>query len=423
MTAQIQGRPAGARIDSLDVLRGFAILGILVMNIQAFSMVTVQYVNPTLAGPMMGLDLWLWLIAHVGFENKFIAIFSALFGAGIVLMAERAELSGAAVWGRHLRRMFVLGLFGLGHAYLIWYGDILFIYAVIGSIAFLFRNLSLRGLLTLAGLVYLFPLAFAVAMTVAFLAMPQVYYDALVTQYWQPTSPEIAGQEAAYRGGWSEQMGQRVSDAMTLHLGLLPLKDGWRVLALMLAGMAAYRSGLLTGDWSERRYARTGLLGLAIGLPLALGGVWFHFATGWEMATSLFLGAAFNHLAAPFIALAWGCGLLIVFNRGWLAWLLERFRAVGRTALTCYLLTSVICTSIFYGHGLGLFGQVTRGEQWLIMLGVWVLLIAFATLWLRWFRQGPVEWLWRVGVYGGAALRPRRRGPPTDPPTAGSGTH
>lgn len=400
MTATTGVSTGGQRIDSLDVLRGFAILGILVMNVQMFSMVTVAYVNPTLAGPMVGVDYWLWLLTHVGFENKFLAIFAALFGAGIVLLSERAEAAGRGGWYWHLRRMGVLALIGAVHAYFIWYGDILLVYALIGAIAFAFRKLPPRTLLLIAGVVYLVPFALSVVLTIVFINLPETYYQLLVTRYWQPVSPEFVVEEAAYRGGWLDQMEARVESARMFHLWMLPTKHGWNVLAMMLAGMAAYRTGLLTGDWPARTYARWAAFGLAVGLPLAGLGVWFNEATGWEMATSLFLGAEFNELAAPFIALAWICGMLLVLRRGGLGWIMARLRTIGRTALSCYLLTSILCTAVFYGHGLGLFGRLSRPEQLIVVVLVWMALIAFASVWLRYFRMGPVEWAWRWAASG-----------------------
>ncbi|WP_440997548.1 DUF418 domain-containing protein [Arhodomonas sp. SL1] len=389
-----------ARIDSLDVLRGFAILGILVMNIQAFSMVSQAYLNPTLGESLTGSDFWLWAIAHVGFDSKFLALFAALFGAGMVVMAERSEADGAGPWRQHTRRMAILALIGMVHAYGIWYGDILFIYAVVGMVAFTFRRASIHRLLALAALFYAVPVVMGLAMTGLFLIMPGPGYEATVAAYWQPPAEAIAAQHDAYRSGWLGQMAQRVPDAATMHLLALPTEEGWRVLGLMLAGMAALKGGLLTGAWPLRRYVRTGVLSAAFGLPLVIAGILFNQATGWEMTTSLYLGTLFNHLGAPLVTLAWVCGALIVLKQGLWAPLLARLRAIGRTALSCYLLTSLLATTVFYGHGLGLFGRVDRIDQILIVLGVWTVLLVVAPAWLRRFEMGPVEWLWRWGVKG-----------------------
>lgn len=394
------------RIDGLDALRGFAILGILVMNIQAFAMINQAYGNPTLGGTMTGADFWIWAVSHVGFDAKFLALFAALFGAGLVLMAERAEAAGASPWRQHRRRMGILALFGLIHAYAIWYGDILFAYSIIGLIAFAFRNTSAHRLLVFAGLFYLVPVIVALVMTALFTIMPAAELEEIRVTWWQPSAAAIAAQESAYRSGWLGQLAQRGSDAATLQLIALPLEEGWRILAWMLAGMAAFKTGLLTAAWSARRYASVGLLGAGIGIPVAVAGVVFNQTTGWEMETAFYLGALFNHIAAPFITLAWVCALLIVLKSGHAAGVLSRFRAIGRTALSSYILTSLLCTTVFYGHGLGWFGQADRIDQLMVMFAVWAVLLIVAPAWLARFNMGPLEWLWRWGAKG---IRPAFR--------------
>lgn len=388
------------RIESLDVLRGFAVLGILVMNIQAFAMVSAAYLNPTALGPLTGREWWVWLIAHVAFDGKFLALFAALFGAGLVLMADRADAAGIAPWRRHRRRMATLAVIGAVHAYAIWYGDILLIYAVVGLFAFLFRNGSVRRLLVLAAVFYAIPVVWMLLMTAVLQVMPEVAYQEMADLYWQPAPEVIAAQEAAYRGGWLAQMQQRVPDALTMHLVVFPTEEVWRVLALMLAGMAAYKSGLLSGAWSARRYRRLMLVCLSVGLPIVLVGVVHNQLAGWEMGRVMYLGALFNHLATPLLALAWVCGALLVIKHGVLPSLVARLACVGRAALSAYLLSSLICTLVFYGHGLGAFGQADRLEQLLVVGVVWALLLGIAPAWFRHFHMGPVEWLWRWSVYG-----------------------
>ena len=135
---------SGERIRALDVLRGFALLGILVPNIQAFAMISMAYRNPTAYGDFSGLNFVVWYVTNLLFEQKFMTLFSVLFGAGIVLMASRVAKAGGRPWWVHLRRMFWLGLFGMAHAYLLWFGDILFTYAVAGSIVYWLYKLKPR---------------------------------------------------------------------------------------------------------------------------------------------------------------------------------------------------------------------------------------------------------------------------------------
>ncbi|MDX1587872.1 MAG: DUF418 domain-containing protein [Oleiphilaceae bacterium] len=388
------------RYQSLDVLRGFALLGILVMNIQAFAMVAAAYVNPTLAGPFEGVDFALWLVSHVLAEYKFLSLFAALFGAGIVMMARSSEAAGVDPWLRHRRRMVLLGLIGLLHATFIWYGDILFLYAVVGLVAFRFREMPVATLLRWALALYLVPLMAGLLFTLALMDMPADEYQQLVRDMWAPGAAALQEEISAYRGRYWQQLGQRVETLMGGYLLMILLEEGWRTLALMLAGMAAYRSGLITGEWPLRRYRHLALACFALGVPVILLGVAFNQSHGWEMRFAVYLGRAFNGLAAPLVALGWACAVLTAWRRGYWPSLMARLSALGRMALTGYLLTSVLCTSVFYGFGLGLFERLERPGQWLVMVAVWALLLFLAPLWLRHFRQGPVEWLWRRGVYG-----------------------
>ncbi|TVP51815.1 MAG: DUF418 domain-containing protein [Halomonadaceae bacterium] len=387
------------RHDSLDVLRGFAILGILAMNIQGFAMVATAYVNPTLAGSMTGIDFVLWLISHLFAEYKFISIFSALFGAGIVLMAERAELAGVSPRSRHRRRMLLLGAVGLIHGVFIWYGDILFLYGVVGLLAYRFRTMPVPQLLRWALLFYLVPLAAGLLFTLMMAQMPAADYQSMAQDMWQPSAGQLQAEVTAYQGSYGEQLSQRLETLLEGYLLMMVLEEGWRVLALMLAGMAAYRSGLLTGQWQTSTYGRLALAGFALGLPVVLLGVAFNQYHEWEMLYAVYLGRAFNGLAAPVIALAWTCSVIYALKQGWFPAFRQRLQAVGRTALSCYLLTSLLCTGIFYGFGLGLFAELQRPGQWGVMMAVWVILLLLAPWWLRHFPQGPMEWLLRRGVY------------------------
>ena len=177
-------------------------------------------------------------------------------------------------------------------------------------------------------------------------------------------------------------------------------EEGWRVLAMMLTGMALYRAGFFTGEWPLSPYRRLLILGLGIGIPLSQFGVLYNLSHEWEMRKSLYLGRQFNLWAGPLVSMAWASLVMIVVRQWRFPWLLERLGALGRVALSGYLLSSVIGTGLFYGIGLGLFGSVDRSGQMLIVLGIWLLLLVMAPLWLRFFQYGPFEWLWRWATYG-----------------------
>lgn len=386
------------RIQPLDVLRGIAVLGILIMNIQSFSMIQAAYINPTAFGDLTGLDRWVWILSHVFATEKFMTIFSILFGAGVVLLTRKLESRGLGAAGVHYRRTFWLLVAALIHAYGFWYGDILFTYGLSALIVYLFRKASPRRLL-IAGL--------------AVIAVPSLLYlffgwsipywppEALASSLsaWSPGPEAVAAETAAYRGGWLAQMDARVPASVFHQTFLILIWYGWRVVGLMMAGMALFKWGVLSAERSDRFYRVAAVAGLGVGLPIAAYGVAYNFAASWRLEHSMFFGWQFNYWGS--LAVAFGyIGLVMLFCRSGL-WpgLKPLFSDVGRMAFSNYLLQTLICTTLFYGHGFGLFGRVERTGQVLVVLVIWVALVLFSRLWLRSFRFGPAEWLWRSLTY------------------------
>lgn len=403
--------PAAAteRIASLDILRGVALFGILVMNIQAFAMIAPAYTNPVVTGPLEGTDFAVWLLAELFFNNKFITLFTLLFGAGIVLMDGRAAAGGADGLALHRRRMLGLGVIGLAHAYLIWFGDILFVYALCGLLAVHARNWPVPRLLKVALVLYAVPMLTGTLIALAMQLLPPAELEALRTDVWAPDAAAIAAEIEAYRGGWLAQMSARIPEAFGLHAFVLPTETFWSTMALMLAGMAAFRSGLLTGQWTDAAYGRLALAGAAIGLALTGLGVWFNLSAGWRMESSLYFGRMFNHWGAPAMAMGW-LALVMLSARRWPGVLSGIFAPVGRMALSNYLLQSVICTFVFYGHGLGLFEMLSRSAQLGVVALIWLGMPLWSRAWLSAFRYGPAEWLWRSVSYGRRQPLRRRGG-------------
>jgi uncharacterized protein len=386
------------RIVSLDVLRGFAVLGILVMNIQAFSMIGAAYFNPTAYGDLTGSNYIVWLLSHLLTDMKFMALFSMLFGAGIVLMAERMEASGRKPARVHYRRTFVLLLFGVAHAWLLWVGDILYAYAMCALLVYLFRERRPTTLIVLGVLT----LAVATALGMASqLSMP-TWPEEMLAQFaesWAPTQEQIAAELQAYRGGWSVQNEQRFVDALGMETGSFLFFLSWRAGGLMLIGMALYKLGVFGAALPASTYKKMIAPGVIIGLPLAAAGVWYHTATEWALETGFFGGRQFNYWGSLFVALGW-VGIVMLFCQRWPGSRLYRsLAATGQMALTNYLMQTIICTTIFYGHGLGLFGSVERTGQILIVFGIWAVELLWSPWWLARFRFGPFEWLWRSLTY------------------------
>ena len=393
--------PAG-RIASLDVLRGFAVLGILVMNIQMFSMPEAAYLNPTAWGDLTGINLVTWLVSHLLTDTKFISIFSMLFGAGVCLFADRAEARGGRSASLHYRRMFWLLIFGLIHAYLLWVGDILVPYALCGCLVFLLwkaqpRTQALAGVaaFSVSTLLYLF-----VGIATLHQILPPEVVGELQTDWWAPTDAQLRAEVDAYRGGWLEQQSQRVAGSLNLHLAAFPLLLLWRCAGMMLLGMALYGWGVLSAARSDRFYRRLAVAGIVGGGVPILAGTWADFATGWGWPHSVAFWGQLNYWGGVAMALGYIGLVMLMVRRGWWVGVQARLAAVGRMAFTNYIAQTVICTTIFYGHGFGLFGGVERWQQALIVLGVWAVELWWSPLWLRRFRYGPLEWLWRTLTYG-----------------------
>ncbi|UCG16284.1 MAG: DUF418 domain-containing protein [Phycisphaerales bacterium] len=391
---------------SIDVLRGFAVLGILVMNIQSFSMIGPAYLNPTAYGDLTGTNHTVWLLSHVLADRKFMTIFSMLFGAGIVLMSSRREAAGADRAGAHYRRMGLLLLVGLLHGHLLWYGDILHAYALCGMVAYLFRR-GRPGTLIAVGLA---SISVASALSLLFQWFlnhsPAEAVEKGVV-WWTPGEADVASEIAALRGGWFEQLPHRTMTALFFQTALFAIEVSWRSGGLMLVGMGLFKLGVFSAKRSYAMYVTMAVIGFSVGIPIILYGVHRNFAAEWSFRSCFCLGAQFNYWASLLVAMGWVGLVMLVCKHSIAPKLIRTLAAVGQMAFTNYLLQTVICTTIFYGHGFGLFGQVERLGQILIVLAVWIVLLVLSPLWLRHFRFGPAEWLWRSLTYMSAP--PMRR--------------
>jgi uncharacterized protein len=394
----LQPVTAVERYISLDVLRGFAILGILIMNIQSFSLPSAAYMNPMAYGDMTGINKWVWIISHLVANTKFISIFSMLFGAGLILFYEKAKEKGRKPAAFHYRRMFWLLLFGFVHAYLIWYGDILVAYALCGMLVYLFRNAGKRWLIIASALFFIVPVVTIMGSGATVQYWPEESYNQNL-QTWLPSQERINEQINAVRGGFMEQLKERMEMAIFLQTFVFFYSMMWRVISMMLLGMWLYRSGVLTLKKSNAFYTRMVIIGLGAGYPIVAWGIYENFAAGWKMDFSMFFGEMFNYFGSVLVALGYiGIIMLICKSNGW-----KRFKdwmsAVGRMAFSNYILQSVICTVIFTGFGFALFGRVERIYQILIVFAVWVMVIVFSKVWMKHYRFGPLEWLWRTLTY------------------------
>jgi len=386
------------RIHSLDLLRGFAVMGILIMNIQSFSQIEAAYLNPRAYGDFTGVNFMVWFFSHFLADMKFMALFSMLFGAGVLLFSLRAETKTGGAAMLHYRRIFWLFILGMMHAYLLWYGDILVTYAVAGAIVYLFRNRKARTLVIWGMVSLIAGCAFFLFTYFTYDRIPPESIKDIQTS-WQPEAELVKHEVEAYQGGWVKQMDHRVEAAIMLQAFLLPAFMGWRAGGLMLLGMALFKWGVLSAKRSFRFYLIGGAIGFIIGFTLIGIGYHNNRAVDWEMGYSMFCGSQFNYWGSVFVAFGYVCLVMLVFKKPILIKLKESLSAAGRMAFTNYILQTVISTFIFYGHGLGLFGQFPRWRQILVVLGICVLQLLWSPWWLKRYKFGPLEWLWRSLTY------------------------
>jgi len=412
--------PPRGRHHATDVLRGTAVLGILLLNIVAMGLPHWAYDDPTVFGTRTPVDFYVWAAITILFEGKMRAVFSMLFGASIVLLAERVEAAGGVAAEVHLRRLMWLLLFGLVHAYLLlWSGEILFFYAVAGiPLVFVRRvrasRLAAMGVLVLAlqapklavhnlelreaaeGLAQLDAVTTAGrTLTPGQTKKRDAYRETLSGE--KPTPETLHEVIETRRSTYLRNLGLSASQSLYVE-SLYFYKFGlWDALGMMLIGMALLKRGVLTGDRSMRFYGLVAIVGFGLGVPLETWVVvnWMHhgFAAGarWTSLSEVTrLATALGHV-----------GLVMMVSKGAAAEPLTRpLAAVGRMALTNYIAQTIIAMTLFCGFGFGLYGQLSRHQLYYIVAVIWAFQIVASAAWLRRFRYGPLEWLWRSLTYG-----------------------
>lgn len=385
---------AAERIPLLDALRGMAVLGILVDNIQEFAMPHAGFFHPISYGDATGWNQVAWHISNLLFNGRFFSILMLVFGAGILLADVREGASGR----RHLRRMGALAVLGLLHGWLLWEGDILFVMALAGLCVFPFRRWSTRRLVTLALVIGLAGPAVMVASGIADARRP-LSEAADFGAKWEPSAAETQSQIDHIRGPWSDQQALRVVRSVETYTFVIPIYLFWRVSALTLLGMALFRSGLLTGGLADARYRTLLAAAVACGLPLVTA-VQVALVPDCRPRVQFPLALAYEFVVVTGVAIAWISALALVARARSGRALVRRLAAVGRLSLSNYIAQTLVCTTLFYGFGLGLFGQVSRCGQLAIVAAIWAIQVMASPWWLRRFRFGPLEWVWRVIIYG-----------------------
>ena len=409
-----------SRIQSLDVLRGFALLGILLMNILVFAFPFAAYSDPTIDGATEGLNLAVFASMDVLVEGSMRAIFSMLFGAGMLIFLAKRDTDVDTLRDLFYRRTILLIIFGLVNAYIfIWPGDILYTYGMAGLLLYFFRDFSAAQLTKYSLTIFLLLGIIHISLHMdarslrndvkAVEALPVgtalsveqqqtlADWDAFLEE--QFVSPELIQLEYETRkSGYIDNVIAYAPFNFLLQTVVLLFSALWDVLAMMLLGMAFYKWGLLDASRSSREYWLLAIAGIGMGLPLNYLETATYISSGYEI---YWAGGYRPSYDVSRLALAVGyIGIIMLICKlALIPWFRSALAAVGQLALTNYLAQSIICNFIFMGFGFGLFGELQRYEAYLVVLGVWVFQIIFSLVWLRFYRFGPAEWLWRSLTY------------------------
>jgi uncharacterized protein len=409
---------ATERFATLDATRGVAVMGILLINIISFSMPEQAYISPLAWGGTGPADIAVWAVNQLFFEGRMRGLFALLFGASAMLVIMRTEAKGGSPASVHLRRMAALALFGLAHCYLVWEGDILFHYAVLGSLLLLVHNWSVKTLVRAAivvlalhtlywGVQFVGALFFQSVATAPDAPADVVrQYETMMRSFPGPDSPSIARDLATFRGDYWTVLDFRLTHRTWIPWELIKVLGG-ETLGYMLLGMALMKSGLFTGGWDRARVRRLMLVCYAISLPVMAALTAWQYASGFDPIVMM---GVFLSWSIPFrvvMTVAHAALIVLIVTRFADSALVARVAAAGRMAFTNYLMTSIVMTTIFYGYGLGLFGYVGRAEVYLFVLGMWALMLLWSKPWLDRFAYGPFEWLWRS--LARLKLQPMRR--------------
>ncbi|GAA0206830.1 DUF418 domain-containing protein [Kangiella japonica] len=399
-TTPLSPTEVAARYHALDLIRGIAVAGILIMNIYAFANIYAYYVNPTALGSPSDIDLFTWLVTHIFADQKFYTLFSMLFGAGIMLMAQRAKANDMPSAGLHYRRMFWLLVFGSIHAIFIWYGDILVTYAIAGLWVYFFaRNTDAKTKL-IVGSIFVTIMIGLMSLLALFAGDAPAEDMSDMINMFTPSPEYIAQETAVYTTDYTSQLAHR-TEFFLANLPMMALFFGlFRIGGSMLLGMGLYQLGILTAERSRSFYIKLMLIGFIIGFGITAYDTYSLLESKFDLNASMLSFMSLNSIGAVFVALGYIAVFCLWFKSNKFAAFRKRLEAVGRMAFTNYITQSIICTLIFYSHGLGLFGQLDRYQLMIIVAVIFIAQLLWSPWWLARFHFGPLEWLWRSLSYG-----------------------
>jgi uncharacterized protein len=401
------------RISSLDFIRGLAVMGILAANIVAFGQPFEAYMYP--AGFMVDPGDpggWQWITQFIVIDGKMRGLFTLLFGAGLYLFMERTWGRGGTRW-RQMWRLFILMLFGMVHFYLIWPGDILFYYAVVGFVVVPCLRWSAKTQMAVGIIGYISgALLYALMMTPLYLAADTALgeeggalaelSDSLIQGKAEALTAGAVPAALIESGDYAGLVEHRVTEQWYEPIGNV-FFFALETFPLMLIGIALYRTGFFSGGFDTGRMKKWGWAGLIGGGLVHLAIALLVRAEGFTYYSTLTGFVGWSPL--PRLAMVLGMAALLVAYSptgagGWTGWLGSRVSAAGRAAFTNYLGTSIVMLFVFHGWALGLFGDLNRPQLYGVTALTCALMLLWSKPWLERFRYGPLEWLWRCMTYG-----------------------
>ncbi|MDG2250285.1 MAG: DUF418 domain-containing protein [Gammaproteobacteria bacterium] len=408
------------RIRSIDTLRGLALLGILLLNIITFANPFAAYYDPRVDGADSGLNLAVAMAVDIWFEGSFRAIFSMLFGAGLLIFIDKPSVDANVTKSLYYRRTVLLVGFGLFNSYfLLWAGDILYAYGMTGLLLYFFRDFPARKLAQFAALILLLLGLLHIGSHFAGRAIYAEYQTVISL----PADSEISADQQQILDNWDlfqrqqfaapDQVAEQIEARQSGYINnflvtaeiniafqgvIFLLNNLWDAGAMMLLGMAFMKWKILDASRSMSFYLKMTAIGFGVGLTINTWEVVTYVSSGFE---PFWAAAARPSYDVGRMAMALGyIGLvMIICKLDILVWLRYALARVGQMALTNYLSQSLICNIIFMGFGFGLFAQLERFEIYYVVFGVWVFQILFSVYWLKHYRYGPAEWLWRSLTY------------------------
>jgi uncharacterized protein len=404
------------RIQSLDVMRGIVLFGILLMNINGMALARA-YGDPTVSGGATGWDLYTWITTNMLFEGTMRALFSLLFGAGMFILLDRMEKKGAGIKAAdiYFRRLMWLLLFGLIHAYLLlWTGEILYSYALMGFLVYSFRNMAPKKLIISALILFSIGTIWNYA---AYKSDVKLMENVALVEHYKTDGKALTDELKEASEKWEEIQKERSPEAIAeyntnmkkSYFGvvafLAPINmhaekyyfyryDVWDILSMMLLGIAFFKLKVLSAVKSYRFYSIMALVGYGIGLSVNYYEVQMILDNNFSKLSFSKSNITYD-LGRVAVAMGHIGAIMLLCKLPILAMLKNALGAVGKMALTNYVMHSVFAMFIFTGAGFGLFGEFQRHELLYIVFFIWVFQLIASPLWLKYHYFGPLEWLWR----------------------------